>query len=242
MTNLSFRDLEHLSAYLDGQLAQAERTCLDTRLAADPNLSAALDELRAARAILRRTPPRRAPRNFTLTPKMAGIRPPVPRAVPVFRFASAITTLVLFLSFAGNLLGSFTMAAAPKAAESPGLGGGYGGGPAENVSVPAPASAEDMAPTPTAQALALMAPQATLQPEATAAGLETARTLEQPVEQPPETRLGDTPAALEAEKTFTLSPPQIALLVLAVGLGGAAFLVRWLNERAFHRRGRSEKQ
>ncbi len=242
MNNRYFRDLEQLSAYLDGQLTRADQARLDARLTAAPNLAAALDELRAARAILRRTPKRRAPRNFTLTPRMAGIRPPVPRAVPVFRLASAITTLVLILSFAGNLLGSFTMAAAPKAAEPPGMGGGYGGGPAENVPAPAPASAEDMAPTPTAQAQSLMAPQATPQPEATAAALETARTLEQPVEQPPKTGLGGEPAALEAEKTFTPSPLQIGLLALAVGLGGAAFFIRWFGERSFQRKGRAGKR
>ena len=82
MTTPSSRDLEQLSAYLDGQLSQSSRTRLETRIQSDPALASALEELRQTRAFLRRTPQRRAPRNFTLTPGMAGIRPPVPRAGP----------------------------------------------------------------------------------------------------------------------------------------------------------------
>ena len=65
-------------------------------LAADRELASALDGLRQTRAVLRRTPKHRAPRNYTLTPKMAGIRPPVPRSVPALSWAAAAAAL-LFL-------------------------------------------------------------------------------------------------------------------------------------------------
>ena len=81
MTTPSRRDLEQLSAYLDGQLSQSDRARLEIRIKSDAGLAAALEELRQTRAFLRRTPQRHAPRNFTLTPGMAGIRPPVPRLV-----------------------------------------------------------------------------------------------------------------------------------------------------------------
>ena len=82
MTPPSFRDIETLTAYLDGQLDSAHRQRLESRLGSEPELKATLDALRESRAVLRRLPQRRAPRNFTLTPKMAGIKPPLPRSYP----------------------------------------------------------------------------------------------------------------------------------------------------------------
>ncbi len=208
MTALSFRDVEQLSAYLDGQLSLAERARLESRLETDPNLSTALEDLRATRATLRRTPQRRAPRNFTLTHKMAGIKPPLPRAVPVFRLASVVATILLFFTFAGNLV--TPLAAAPKLAAAP---FDMEAGVAEQA--PAPFAAEELALSPTPESMTLLTPEATPEPGA--------RPLEQP--SPPT----ETPPA----PVFKLSWLQIALLALAVILGGSAFLIRWQTYRAF---------
>ena len=226
MTATSFRDIEQLSAYLDGELSQAERARLESRIKADAGLRAALEELRQARTLLRRTPQRGAPRNFTLTPKMAGLRPPLPRAFPVLRLASAVATLLLFITFAGELLGPIALGAQAPAPQvmAPAYGGGVGGGPAENT----PAATDKggaVEATPTPEVNALLAPEA--MPEATPA--PEARTLEQPV--PPPAPL--TPEENAAKPPFTLSPLQIALLALAVILGGSAFLLRWQTSRAF---------
>ena len=118
MSTPSFRDLERLSAYLDGQLTPADRARLDSRLAADPQLREALEQLSQTRRLIQRTPHRRAPRNFTLTPKMAGIRPPVPRLVPVLGWASVTAILLFLCTFGTSLIGQLSfspMAAAPKA-------------------------------------------------------------------------------------------------------------------------------
>ncbi|MDP2994328.1 MAG: hypothetical protein Q8N46_04310, partial [Anaerolineales bacterium] len=112
MTTPSFRDVEQLSASLDGQLSQAEKTRLEARIQLDPALAATLADLRQARAILRRTPKRRLPRNFTLTSKMAGIRPPVPRLVPAFSWASAVAMLLFVCTLGTNLLGRLSFGAA----------------------------------------------------------------------------------------------------------------------------------
>jgi hypothetical protein len=96
------RDLELLSAYLDGQLAPSDSARLETRIASDPSLRLALDNLRATRSLLHQLPARRAPRNFTLTSQMAGIKPPVPRIVPVFRFATALATFLFIITFVVN--------------------------------------------------------------------------------------------------------------------------------------------
>jgi anti-sigma factor RsiW len=115
------RDLELLSAYLDGQLNPSDSRRLESRLASDESLHTALENLRSTRGLLHQLPSRRAPRNFTLTPQMAGIKPPTPRVVPVFRFATAIATFLFIITFVINGLislsaPSFAAARVPSAA------------------------------------------------------------------------------------------------------------------------------
>lgn len=117
----SFRDVEKLSAYLDGQLKPSEKARLESRLQTDPELASILKELRQTRGLLRQLPQRRAPRNFTLTPKMVGQKPPLPRTYPVFRFATVLATLLLFFTFATNFL-------APSLASTASYPYGRGGG------------------------------------------------------------------------------------------------------------------
>ena len=100
---LSNRDYEQLSAYLDGQLAPGEKRKLEERLRVRPELQAALDELGQTRALIRMAPRRKAPRNFTLTPAMVGDAGPSRKRsgggifslFPALSFASAVATLVL---------------------------------------------------------------------------------------------------------------------------------------------------
>ncbi len=109
MTTLSSRDLEQLSAYLDGHLSLSDRTRLEDRIKSDPALAGALEELRQTRAFLRRIPQRRAPRNFTLTPGMAGVRPPVPRLVPALSWASAVAMLFFIFTLGSSLVGQLSV-------------------------------------------------------------------------------------------------------------------------------------
>lgn len=73
MTRIDERDLITLNAYLDEQLSPKERTALEQRLAKEPVLQQELDSLRATVALLKRAEPLRAPRNFTLDPKVYGV-------------------------------------------------------------------------------------------------------------------------------------------------------------------------
>jgi len=137
----SFRDVQKLSAYLDGQLKPSEVARLESRLQTDPQLASILQDLRQTRGLLRRLPQRRAPRNFTLTPKMVGQKPPLPRTYPVFRFATVLATLLLFFSFATNFM-------APRlvrtAAPFPyGIGGGGGGDAEPEMQMEAPLAPEE---------------------------------------------------------------------------------------------------
>ncbi len=204
----TFRDIEQLSAYLDGQLPQAETTSLESRLGADPALAAALEELRQARAVLRRTPRRRAPRNFTLTPQMAGIRPPLPRAVPAFSWASAVAMLLFIFTLGANWLGQVSLgASAPMMAAAP---ANIGGGP-EDESFKAAEPPSDFALTPTPEMFALTLPEQPAEP--------TERMFAAPAEppQPP------------------LNPWLVIWPSLAVLLFAAAALTRWLNWRRFRK-------
>ena len=131
-----FRDAELLSVYLDGQLSKTDAARLEARLKTDPELRTVYEQLRQSRSLLRSLPARRAPHNFMLTPGMAGIRPPLPAAFPIFRLASVFAALLLFVGYAIDLslpVITSTGAAAPAFA--------YGRGGAEAPAGAAPASA-----------------------------------------------------------------------------------------------------
>jgi hypothetical protein len=223
----TFRDVEQLSAYLDGQLSEVEKSRLEARLKSDPALAALLGGLRQARTVLQRTPKRRAPRNFTLTPKMAGIRPPVPRVVPALSWASAVAMVLFLFTLGTNLLGQL-----PASASAPMVDhyvvGGRGGGPAA-TSVPAEAAPATAAP-------------ATLAP-VNSAGLETP-TPEFSVLMAPQPTQSGTFAAPSQTAAPKLSPkPANSWLFIWPGLAavliGAALFVRWRTDRAFKRKNKS---
>lgn len=152
------RDLELLSAYLDGELNASESTRLESRLKTDPQLASVLTDLRATRSLLRKLPTRKAPRNFTLTRKMVGQNPPLPRAYPVFRFATALATLLFIFSFGMNSVGR--LAAQPSYY---GMGGGGGGGSSQEDARPFSDAAPAATEAPTEQAPSAAMPLAPTQ-------------------------------------------------------------------------------
>ena len=99
------RDIEILSSYLDGQLSSADAARLEARLRTDPEMRSVLQDLRGARSLLRQLPMRKAPRNFTLTPKMVGKNPPLPRSYPLFKFSATLASILLFFTIGLNILG-----------------------------------------------------------------------------------------------------------------------------------------
>lgn len=237
----SFRDVELLSAYLDGQLNPSDSARLESRLASDPGLRAVLDDLRTARGLLRQLPSRRAPRNFTLTPKMAGLTPPEPRAYPALRFATVLATLLFLIAFAVNgltPLAAQRLAAAPAPAYGFGGGGGGGNGgvtetaPQESVPAATQAPAQPFAaaapPTPTPEALSV-APLPTVSDRALMPTLEpNAKGLapESGNRQPPPVRHeAPVPLILEA-----------GLAIVAVVCGAAAWFLRLTSARNIRRR------
>jgi anti-sigma factor RsiW len=257
MSKPTFHDIEQISAYLDGQLDQSQKTRLVARIVKDPDLAEALEQLRQVRALLQQTPHRRSPRNFTLTPKMAGIRPPVPRVVPALSWASAIAMLLFIFTFGFNLLaqGGFG-AAAPRASD---LYSGAGQAPLA-TSAPAmvaPATAAPATAPPVTSAPAFVAP-----PNNTSTAVESipgkatvmTKSAETRTRSAATTPVFSTPTAPQATEqavtnSTSSSPPvrpqpkraipwQYIWLSLAVLLVSAALLIRWLNRLAFARRTR----
>ena len=207
---MNHRDVEQLSSYLDGGLSPSDSARLKTRLASDLELASALDALRAARSLLRRMPHRRAPRNFLLTPKMVGKKPPLPRSYPVFRFATALATLLFGLSFLTNQVVSFG-ASAPAPAY--GIGGGADAATEAPMLEMAPAATEPPA-EPTLQAALLPSTVAT--PPAPTA--DQNRAMEQPAS--PKAS-GET---IPATPRPLLTPWQTTFGLLAL-LGAASMLL-----------------
>jgi hypothetical protein len=106
-TRISPKEWETLSAYLDGQLSANDRVRLERLLTERPEMYVALIDLRRTRDFLRRQPSLRAPRNFTLSPQLAGIRIKERRssfAFPVLSTVSALASILLVLVFVGDML------------------------------------------------------------------------------------------------------------------------------------------
>lgn len=210
----NFRDIENLSAYIDGQLSEAESKRLQARLESDAELDSVLSDIRFARNILKTLPKRKAPKNFTLTRKMAGLKPPLPRTYPLFRLATIFATLLLVASLSVNALSPYVSFSAPQFAY--GYGGGGGGAPAEEQPMmeAAPAEEDTTAEEPL--------PQST----------ETARTAEEtpaPKETEPETFAQDSAEALpdpaEAANEAALPSSLIFTFLLISVLGATAMYV-----------------
>ena len=110
LNQLSTRDLELLSAYLDSELSARDLARLLPRLDREPGLKQALEEMKAVIQQLGSLPETPLPRSFTLTPDLVGIRSR-PRIYPVFQFATALAAIA-FVALVGldTFTGQFSMA------------------------------------------------------------------------------------------------------------------------------------
>ena len=206
------RDLELLSSYLDGQLKPSDSARLEARIASDPDLRSVLDDLRAARGLLRQLPMRKAPRNFTLTPKMVGKNPPLPRSYPAFRFVTALASLMLFFTLGLNFV------VPQMASQSPVFG--FGGGGAPDVfsaqapaaeSAPATEAPAAEAPAEEPSILLAPAPTQTISPAA-----DNAREAETPADKEGATGVAEIPEVPQAQPPPQPPVPQSWLIALAV--------------------------
>jgi hypothetical protein len=238
---MNFRDVELLSAYLDGQLSPSDSRRLESRLASDQNLQAVMDDLRTSRSLFRQLPQRRVPHNFTLTTKMAGLKAPEPRVYPVFRLATLVAALLFMLTFVVNKIAPIeTIHLSIAQAPASGLGGGCNNcGPAEA----APAATE----APVQSFSAPAGPGAPVQPfaaplptEVLPSTQDNSRNLTPSTQQivpkvavPPP--VINQPPPIQSEAPIPLSW-QISIGIMAVICGAAAWLLRLRSEREFQKR------
>ncbi|NWG16283.1 MAG: hypothetical protein HXY41_06570 [Chloroflexi bacterium] len=119
--DLTHHDYEQLSAYLDGDLDEAERLALEARLRDEPALRRELEALRATVALIRGLPPIKAPRDFTLTAQMA--RPPrllfLPTTAAFSAISAAAATLLVGLGLVVLLSRGGPMNAPLQVADEP---------------------------------------------------------------------------------------------------------------------------
>ena len=232
---MNFRDVELLSAYLDGRLNPSEAARLEARLSADTSLQATLDDLRQTRALLRRLPQRRAPRNFRLTPKMVGIRPPEPRAYPVFRLATALVALLFVAAVGLNAVVPFAasrLTAAPVP-QGFGMGGGGGGSGQDESQLAGPTEAPPQAPL--AAAMPTMTAEGTMSIEAvTEAPAQAENTMRALATEEPASK--SAPAEPPAAQGRGSAQPVPLSLIVVLGVAtllcaAAAWLMRSRNER-----------
>jgi len=200
------RDIELLSSYLDGQLSSADSTRLEARLRTDPDLRSVLQDLRGARSVLRQLPMRKAPRNFTLTPKMVGKNPPLPRSYPAFKFAASLATILLFFTYALNVLG-------PQLAAQPAVFGMGGGGAPdttfESAAAAEPPAAATEAPAAT-DAPVQEEPSVAMAPLSTATVLAEDANSTRAIEGTAVSKQPETEAANAAGSALAQQSPQVA--------------------------------
>lgn len=173
---LSPREWQKISAYLDNQLSDRERRALEARLQTESVLRQGLEEMRRTRILLRSASRRKAPHNFTLTRAMAESTRPARRPVwasfPAMRLASVVASALLVFTFLGDVaLGGMLRSASSVAMESAPAAGAVMDTQAEPTPVAeepllnameAP-EARTMEPTPT-QGLMMAMPAPTLDP------------------------------------------------------------------------------
>jgi hypothetical protein len=119
---LSARDLERVSAYLDNELSSGEKLDFEGRLKNEPGLSQALTDLRITRALLRRAPQRRVPRSFAVLRETILEKKPIMAGWTSFNLVSATAAFLLVVVFVGDIWANglpLVSFGAPAAEEAP---------------------------------------------------------------------------------------------------------------------------
>jgi len=187
---------EILSAYVDGELSEEERRTLEDRLSRDPKLRAALRAMHRTVSLMRELPEVEAPRNFILTPSMAGRQVAEKgtdarrrKAVWLAPLLTAATTVVSLL-FAIVLVGDLLL---------PGIGGVASAPAPMRQAEDAPAVALEAAPTQEGEAERPEAPSLPSPSPPSAADKETVEELsEEESAEEPRMFLEEEAAATEA--------------------------------------------
>jgi hypothetical protein len=111
--HLTEKEIQLLSAYLDGEVSEKERAAASVLLASHPMASRFLDDLRNLKSLLHTLPQRPLPRRYTLTRQEALAASPG-WMVRGLRILSSVSAAALVVVLALDLLGPFA-ASTPEA-------------------------------------------------------------------------------------------------------------------------------
>jgi hypothetical protein len=104
---ITSRDYELISAYLDNQLGLKEGALIEARLKTEPELRKELHEISKTRLLIRTLPKLKAPHNYYVHAAAPQFRPTL-RLAPIFGIVSAVASVLLALVIFGSTFYSST--------------------------------------------------------------------------------------------------------------------------------------
>lgn len=108
-TQLSLRELQFLSAYLDGELSRKDQKRVKRLLNDHPAASPSLEKLQYSKSVLKLLPVHKVPRNFTITIEEVD-RPLIPALAGVLRYTSAVSAVLLAVVLAFDFISPYPLA------------------------------------------------------------------------------------------------------------------------------------
>ena len=109
-THLSSRDLQLLSAYLDGELSTKDQNRAEKLLSDYPATRSSLERLRKVKNAIKLLPIHKVPRNFIISADEVR-RSLVPNPARVFRYASTVSAVLLIVVLTFDLIFPYQSAA-----------------------------------------------------------------------------------------------------------------------------------
>lgn len=113
---LSNKEWQLLSAFLDDQLKEKEKRQVEELLRIEPGAQSAMEGLRRTRILLKALPLRKASRNFTLSPESVK-KIIIPTFTGILRYSSALAALLLVAVLAFDFLSLSAPLAVSRTAE-----------------------------------------------------------------------------------------------------------------------------
>jgi hypothetical protein len=109
-TQLSSRELQILSACLDGELSKKDQKRVERLLSDHPTAISSLENLRQVKKVIKLLPIRKVPRNFTILAEEVN-RSMIPGMAGVLRYASAVSAALLAVVLAFDFISPYQLAA-----------------------------------------------------------------------------------------------------------------------------------
>lgn len=103
---ISVRDQQLLSAYIDGELSPKHKKYISGLLAENPNALKTIEKIKKVKTLLKYLPARKVPRNFTISAQETE-RFQLPSLTGVFRYSTAVSAVLLAIVLALDFFSPF---------------------------------------------------------------------------------------------------------------------------------------